>query len=302
MPLAFASHHHVNLRHVYRPAIVAALSLLAAACYAIASVLQQRSAARQPARLAMRAGLLIRLVRQPLWLVGNVADGLGYVFQFLALRRGSLALVETIMVSGLVFALLFGAGLDHRSLQRREWTSAAVVVTGLGLFLAVSRPGPGHPRASAEAWFALAAMTAVVAVVASVAARGSARRRAAWLAVGAGFVYGFTSAVTERTGHALNRGVLHVLTTWAPYTLIAAALIGMLLVQSSFNAGALRLSLPTLTVVQPLVAIAIGQIVFNEKIASSGPARAGEAAGLLLMVAGVFALAQSPAIIATPAA
>jgi len=301
MPAAAFVPDHLRFRHVYRPATVVALSMLAAVCYAIATVLQQRSAVRQPGHLSMRAGLLLRLVRQPLWLLGNVADALGFVFQFLALRRGSLALVETLMVSGLVFALLFGAGLNHRSLRPEEWTSAAVVVAGLGLFLAVSRPGPGHPRASAEAWVALAAMTAVVAAAAAVLARGSARRRAVALAAGGGFVYGFASAVTERTGHALNRGVLHVLATWAPYTLIVAALIGMLLVQSAFNAGELRFSLPTLTVVQPLVAIAIGQIMFNEKIASSGLARVGETAGLLLMIAGVFALTQASTLIGTTA-
>jgi len=172
---------------------------------------------------------------------------------------------------------------------------------GLGLFLAASRPGPGHPRAAAQAWITLAAITALAAAATSLLARGSARRRAVWLAVGGGFVYGFASAVTERTGHVLNRGVLHLLATWAPYTFVVAAAIGLLFVQSAFHAGELRLSLPTLTVIQPIVAIAIGQFIFGEKIASAGLARGGDVAGLVLMTAGVFVLAQSPVLAGIPA-
>jgi hypothetical protein len=113
------------------------------------------------------------------------------------------------------------------------------------------------------------------------------------LAAGGGVVYGFTSAVTERTGHLLNHGVVHVALSWSPYMLIAAGVTGMLLAQSAFQAGNLRLSLPMLTVVQPLVAIAIGRFVFGEHIDSHGAAGVGEVLGIVLMVIGVFALAQT---------
>src|ERR1700726_3159202 len=113
--------HQLLLRnHVYAPPSVVLLALGAAMCYGLASVLQQHAACRQPRHLAKRMGLLVRLVRQPVWLVGNLADGGGYVLQFLALRRGSLALVEPLMVTGLLFALPLGALLDHRRLTARQ--------------------------------------------------------------------------------------------------------------------------------------------------------------------------------------
>lgn len=295
---SLALHHHLRFPHdhVYIPASVVALSLAAAACYALAAVLQQRSAARQPRDLAMRAGLLIGLLRQPVWLLGNVADGGGYLFQFLALRRGSLALVEPLMVFGLLFALPAGAVFEHRRPSGREWYAGSVVVVGLIVFLAMSRPGPGAPRASALGWALLSMVVAGAVVGAALLGRGSARRRAVWLAAGAAVLFGYTAAVTEAAGHLLNHGVIHALASPAPYVLIAGGVVGTLLAQSAFQAGSLRLSLPTLTVVQPLVAIAIGQVLFGEHLATRGAAPLGEAAGLVLMVAGVFALAQSPAI------
>ena len=84
--------------------------------------------------------------------------------------------------------------------------------------------------------------------------------------------------------------------TWPPYALLAGASVALLLTQSAFHAGSLRLSLPTLTVVQPLVAVAIGLACFGEKIETRGAAPIVGMLGLLLITAGVFALARSPVI------
>jgi drug/metabolite transporter (DMT)-like permease len=67
----------------------------------------------------------------------------------------------------------------------------------------------------------------------------------------------------------------------------------LLLTQSAFHAGALRLSLPTLTVAQPLVAVAIGLGFFGERIDSHGVAPIFELLGLALVIVGVFVLARS---------
>ena len=62
--------------------------------------------------------------------------------------------------------------------------------------------------------------------------------------------------------------------------------------QSAFHAGHLGLSLPTLTVAQPLVAIVIGLGAFNEIVDTSAPALLAEAVCLVAAVAGVFSLAR----------
>ena len=93
-------------------------------------------------------------------------------------------------------------------------------------------------------------------------------------------------------------GVLHALASWEPYALLISAAVALLLTQGAFHAGALRLSLPTLTVAQPLVAIAIGLVCFGEHIDTHGLAPVFEIFGLALVTAGVFALAQTPAIAA----
>ena len=276
-------------------AAVVLLALASAAAYGLAAVLQHRAAVREPPALSMRAGLLVRLAGRPMWLAGVALDGSGYVLQFLALRRGSLPLVEPFLVLNLVFALPVAAWLDHRRVSHSELAWAAVIAAGLALFLAAARPGIGHPDASGAAWALLGAATAVACGILALGARGGpAPRAAVLLAVGSGTAFGYVAAVTERTGHLLDAGVVHALATWPPYALVVGGAVALLLTQSAFHAGALRLSLPTLTVAQPVVAVAIGVGIFGEHVDTNGLAPLVEALGLALVTAGVFALARSP--------
>jgi drug/metabolite transporter (DMT)-like permease len=292
--LSFGVFHH----HVGRGLVsIVLLSLASAASYGMAAVLQHHAAIREPPELSLRAGLLVRLARRPLWLVGNVLDGVGYLFQFLALRRGSLVLVEPLLVLSLVFALPVGAWLEHRRASGADITSTVVVAAGLALFLGVARPGIGHPHASNAAWAVLTAAIAASCGAMVLGARGGSQRRAAvLLAAGSGTAFGYVAAVTERIGHILNAGAVHTLTTWEPYALLAGGVGALLLTQSAFHAGALRLSLPTLTVAQPLVAVAIGLGFFGEHVNSRGLAPIVEFLGLAMVTAGVFVLARSPLI------
>jgi len=276
------------------------LSLASAASYGLAAVLQHHVTTGEPSRPQMHAGLMLRLVRQPLWIIGSSLDGVGYLFQFLALRRGSLCLVEPLLVLSLVFALPVAARLDHRRVTTSEMASTGVIAAGLAVFLGVARPGLGHPHASGGAWVGLSVVIGAACGAAWLAAHGGSKRRAALLlAAGSGAAFGYVAALTERTGHLLDAGIVHLLGTWVPYALVIAAAVALLLTQSAFHVGALRLSLPTLTVVQPLVAVAIGVGFFGERIDARGVAPVLEVVGLALVTFGVFALGGSSVIVAT---
>jgi drug/metabolite transporter (DMT)-like permease len=172
-----------------------------------------------------------------------------------------------------------------------------VVAAGLALFLGAARPGLGHPDASGEAWAILTIVVVVGCGIAVVGARHRSRRRGAvLLGAGSGLAFGYVAALTERTGHLLDDGVVHTLATWVPYAMVVGAAAALLLTQSAFNAGELRLSLPTLTVAQPLVAVAIGLGFFGEHIDARGLAPVVEVLGLALVIVGVFALGGSPVI------
>jgi hypothetical protein len=70
----------------------------------------------------------------------------------------------------------------------------------------------------------------------------------------------------------------------------------MVIAQSAFQAGSLGASLPTMTVVDPIVSIVIGALAFGESIAAGPGDVAVEVVALLVMSGGVFLLARSEAV------
>jgi len=267
--------------------------------YAIASVLQQRAAGEAPAERSLRLGLLVGLIARPMWVIGILADGAGFVLQFVALDNGSLVLVQPLLVCGLLFALPFGAALTHRRLTASEWLGSAAIVAGLALFLVVASPGPGHDHASNLAWLVTGACTLVpIAVMVAVSRSTGGAVRAALLAAAGGVFYGLAAALTKVTAQELHSGIVHTLTNnWEPYALVVCAVVAMVVVQSAFQAGPLRWSLPTLTVVDPVVSVVIGALALGERISTAGIAPALEILGLVAMAWGVFLVARCPLMI-----
>jgi drug/metabolite transporter (DMT)-like permease len=277
--------------------IAVVCALLSALGYALASVLQQRAASAQPHDQSMRLGLLTSLVRNRWWLLGIACDGLAFVFQFVALGHGSLILVQPLLVSGLLFALPLGAWLSGTAMKTRDWLGALLVCIGLSTFLLASSPDAGHPGMSGRAWVMLLTFTTVGMTALILAAQGRApRNRALLLATAAGINYGLTAALTKVCAHQLGLGPIQLLTHFEVYALVAFGLGGMLLAQSAFQAGSLDASLPMLTVVDPVVSIAIGALALGEGLEIGLLPSFLEVSGLVAMTVGVFLLARSEAV------
>ena len=274
---------------------VVALSLGAALLYAVTSVLQHGAMRSIPSERSMRPRLLVDLVRHPRWLLSNVVDAGGYLLQFLALRAGSLVVVETLLTAGLLFALPLGAAASHRRPSRHDWLATVAVVAGLSGFIVAGKPAVGVGNTSRVGWFVTATAAGVlIAVLVVMAERGPQRWRAPVLGTATGVVFGLTAALAKASGHLLDRGLLHLLGAWQPYALAAMALFGVVISQSAFQAGPLQASLPFLAVSEPLVAAVIGLAAFHERIVTHGPRTLAEAAAIALLVIGVVALSRSP--------
>jgi drug/metabolite transporter (DMT)-like permease len=272
------------------------VALGSALMYALASVLQQRSAAAQPADQALRLSLLGRLLRTPMWLLGLGCDITGYVLQFVALGHGPIVVVQPLLVCGLLFALPLGAAWAGRRLHRRDWIAAILVCSGLAVFLLVASPDPGHDNVAPIVWVAMLGSAAGISLALVVASGGRpAWQRAVLLSGAAGVIYGVTAALTKTSSHLLSGGIAHLLVHWQPYALLVAGIGGMVISQSAFQAGALDASLPTMSVVDPIVSIVIGAVAFGESIAAGPGDVALEVIALIAMSTGVVWLARSAA-------
>lgn len=276
------------------------LALGAALLYAVTSVLQQSAAATVAHERSLRPGLLLALLRRPRWLLGNLAEVGAVTLQFLALRRGSLVVVQALLVSGLLFALPLGAALHRRRLSRTDWLGAVAVVAGLAVFVSVAHPSAGRAP-SGVAWVIV--LTLGLGVVAALIARSPREpgaARATYLGAACGALYGVNAGLVKATGHLLDRGALHALQAWEPYAVVILGATGFLLAQSAFQAGPLGASLPAITAADPIVASLVAVLAFHEHVAGGAPAVALQIGAAAAIVAGVWVLARSPLVAPAP--
>ena len=276
------------------------LALAASLCTATASVCQRAGARNTGPAAGFDAGLIIRLARQPVWLLGIAAMIGGFVFQLTALRFGELALVQPILAAELLFVFGYLAVAGSRRPKLRDWLAAAAMSAGIGVFLRLAAPSGGRLHAPGSSWLLAGLVTAGVVLAALAVAFGlrgrpgaSRSRRAAVLGSATGISWGFMAAVIKELSSHLGDGIGAIVSAWSLYLLLAAGAATMLLASHALAAGPLAASQPGFTIVDPLAAGLLGVFLFGEHIQTGPAALAGEALALAVVIAGATALSRS---------
>ena len=272
-------------------------SLAAGACFAAAGVVQQRVAATRPSEESLSFRLIIDLAQQPKWLAGIGLAVVSYFFQALALAFGPLAVVQPLVITELLFAIPVSARLQHSRLRAREWAGILGVAGGLAVAIAAADPAGGNPLPGATGWaLVLPAVggLAVVAVLVGRVVHGPVR--ASLFGFAAASALGTQAALLQSTTADFRGGPAAGFTSWHPYLMAVFSIVGLLLVQSAYQAGPLAASLPVIDAVEPTVAVVIGVAIFDEAIRTTPTALGLTAAGLLVLAAGIAVLDTSPVV------
>jgi drug/metabolite transporter (DMT)-like permease len=278
-------------------AVVAAVS--AAALFAVAAALQHRSAglvtAAGQGAGAAPAGFVSGTLRNPLWIVGSVAGLAGLGLHALALRSGPLTLIQPLLVTGVIFALPLRQVLEHRRPRRAELGWAAALALSLAGFLVLSTPAGGSARAadSAPAVICAAAIAVVLSGCLAVGCRMRGTASAMTLGAGAGLAFAASAGLLKETVDALSRGPVALVLAWPGYAAAAAGAAGLMLSQLAYRAGPLRVSLPVITAVNPLISLVIGVAVFDEPFRTGPGYLVGETLGLALLAAATIGITRS---------
>jgi drug/metabolite transporter (DMT)-like permease len=268
------------------------LALAAALLFSLGTVLQQQVAATASEEEARGAGFLLRLARQPRWLAGIVADGLGFVAQAVALGLGRIVVVQPLLATSVVFALPLGARFEHKPVSRPEILGALAVTAGLGAFLVLADPGGGVDNASATAWVVSFGVAAVLCSALTLSARGRAPvHRAALLGTAAGILFALSAALTKATVEQLDDGVLAVFEHWQLYALVVVGYVSMTLSQASLQAGALAAAVATQMALDPVASLFLGTLAFKETIHDDTGALLAALVAFAVMVGGIAFLA-----------
>ena len=269
-------------------------ALLAAVSFAVAAVMQQESTQTVPCDKSLSPALLIELLRRPKWIIGGLAMLVGFGLQAVALAFGPVAVVQPIVVLELAFAIPFGILRRHRRAGRREWAGIGAVMSGVAIFLLAASPGQGVGDPPTVDWITSLVPVAVVAAAAVLI--GSTRRgptRAMFLGAAAGCSFGVLSVLTKSVTHLLSADVARALVTWQVYVAIAVGIAALTVSQSAYQAGPLAYSMPFVGVLEPLVAVVIGDVVLGEQVRMSEAQFVLELAAAAVAVIGIVLLTTS---------
>jgi hypothetical protein len=124
---------------------------------------------------------------------------------------------------------------------------------------------------------------------------GRGRVRVVGLAVAAGVLFGLSSALTKPVMNHLGAGLDVLLTSWETYALVVVGVTGFVLQQLAYQAGSLEISLPAITVLDPIVSVMIGIVALSERVRADGAEWILIALSVGVMVAGTAALARAGA-------
>lgn len=273
--------------------IATVLAILAAISFALAATLWQRA---QMGAVEDSVGSFVRLLADPIWLLGLVAQGVGIVFQAAALDRGRVSIIQPLLVTSVIWALPLGHFLTHQRITRRMVAGAAIVVVGLAIFASYGDPAGGVDDAPWEDWaIPILVIAAGSAVMFMLARRATATLRAAALGTTAGILYGLSATLMKPVVETLHTdGLATVLGGWEVWFMIVGGLVGFVIQQMSLATGRLVPSVATVSVANPIIAVALGAIVLQERLDTDPPWSAVlGVGGLALGLIGVIVIAST---------
>jgi drug/metabolite transporter (DMT)-like permease len=268
---------------------------LAAALANAVHLMTQHSASIGVSQTHRGWALITFLFSHPLWLFGWVAAAAGFAFQAVALHNGQLAIVQSLLVTELVFVLILRRFWVHQHITKAAWTAALVTCAALSVFLVTAAPHGGHSQPDLANWVsALGFFGGAVGVLAVMARWGSPVRRAALYATAASVTWALMAAsIKAGTNVLATSGFVGLVTHWPLYALVACAIVGSILQQAALQTGPLSVSQPLIVVVDPAVAIVLSIWLFDERFSANLVPRVFASMAFCVMAIGVTVLSQT---------
>ncbi|WIM88012.1 DMT family transporter [Candidatus Mycobacterium wuenschmannii] len=274
--------------------IAALLALGSALCVATGDVLQQRAANRIAHRGVGRFRSLVGLACNRKWQVGVLLLGTSIVLQAAALGRGSVLLVQALLMLSLLFALSVNAKLTDRPVRGGEWLWAGLLTIAVIVVVTVGNPQAGRLSASLHTWSQVGAVIGPIMLGCLVIARrtSSGEMAAVMYALFAGSMWGAFAVLTKEVVARLANGYGAVLHAPEFFASLAVAVGGFIGGQLAFRAGPLTASMPALQMAQPVMAAVLGVVVLDETLDTDRIGLIAIGVALIVMAVAIFQLAR----------
>ena len=267
------------------------LALGSAALINIGFLLQHRGLHHHPA-----GGLAPRLrsvIREPVWLAGQVTGWVGFIAQIVAVAIAPLSLVQAFAAGGLALSVPIASRLFHHRITRAQVLAVLVMAAGL----AVLPIGVAHTRDHLDP----DALTYALGGGALAACAMWALRTGWARAIVAGLFYGIADAAIKAVSlHWHHHGLHALLSGWTPIAAVGTFL-GFLAFQAALEHDDAVAAISLMTALTALVALGCGLLAFAETL-GRGAGAVGAHLGAITLILGcvpVLAAVQAAIVEAT---
>lgn len=276
--------------------------LLTALSNAVAVTAQHVASQRERGRRHGWARLRF-VLRQPLWWAGGLGLVGSLLFQALALNFGSLSLVQPLLISEIVLALVLRRLFAGQSISPASWWAGSLTVLALGLFLILAHPGRGSTSATPAAWReVLVGAASAMALLVVVAVKRSERVAAGCWGTITAIAWALEATLIRSTTQSIvGHGYLGALTHWPLYGFALVGIIGLAAEQTALHVGPLSVAQSCIVIVDPLVSILFGVLLFHEAWPRAGATLGASIAALVVVMLGAGVLMRTvPEVVITP--
>ncbi|HEX7835503.1 MAG TPA: DMT family transporter, partial [Pseudolysinimonas sp.] len=244
---------------------------------------------------------ILRLASSIWWVLGSVLLGLAILFQLTSLGFAPLIVVQPLGVVALVITAIVNARVSKVKLEGAAIRAIIFCVTGIAIFVTVAAIFARETVVERLQLIVILIVLGVVLVALAVSfAYFRKRAGAIFYILSAGVLYGFVATlakvVINRVGNEIagvtGGGTFEWLTIVCIIGMLLAAALGAYFVQTAYSVGSPDLVIAGLTVVDPLVAVAIGIVVLGEAAAVPIWALFIWVVAAALAIYGVFQLAK----------
>lgn len=273
-------------------AVLAAVALAFGAQFQNQAVSTSREKHVQP-KVSLSIRELINLLIKPRWVSGTGLMFLAMLLQLGALSLAPLIVVQPIGAIALVITSVLNARYTKTKLNRATILAIGLSTFGVGGFVVTASQVAAQVKLTDENLLRvlLLFVTILVAFAALFFIFGK-KAQALTFILGAGVLYGFVATLAKVTIQRLYQMDYDILTLIAVVSMIGAVLLGGWFVQNAYASGPPDLVIAGLTVIDPIVAIAIAIGILGEaQEATLGSGSLFSAFGLLA-ICGVYLLSK----------
>lgn len=205
------------------------------------------------------------LLTKKRWLGGFTFIAAASVLQVLALTMAPLIVVQPVGAIALVITALLNARSSKTHINKNSWIAMAVCTFGIGTFVIMAAGVAKDVELTDASLLVVLGLLISMLVILGVSFFTFARKaKALAYIIGAGVLYGFVASLMKVVVQRIIQGDFEWLTVLCGIATIVAVVLGGWFVQSAYASGPPDLVIAGLTVIDPMVGVAIGIIVLGE--------------------------------------